>query len=92
MVFYFWLIYGGLALWLIVGVWRLRKRHVTVGPAMSASMTELLDDRRRAAIEIVLEERAAERDEEHADDLPLQPDLQTPTGDRASAGVRERPR
>jgi hypothetical protein len=73
MALYFWLVYLGLMAWLIVGVWRLRKRRMTVGPAMAASMTELLDDRRRAAIEIVLEERAAERDEEHVDDAPNSP-------------------
>ena len=56
-----------LLVWLIVGAWRLRKRSVTIGPAAGASMNDLLDDQRRAAIEIILEERAAERDPEDRD-------------------------
>jgi hypothetical protein len=55
------------ALFLIIGAWRLRSRSVTVGPAAGAMMTELLDDRRRAAIEIILEERTGERDVEDRD-------------------------
>jgi len=58
-------------LWLVVGVWRLRGRRVSVGPAAGAMMHEMLNDRRRAAIEIVLEERAGHRDPEDRDgDLP----------------------
>jgi hypothetical protein len=56
-----------LLVWLMVGAWRLRKRRVSVGPAAAAAMHDLLDDQRRAAIEIILEERAAERDPEHRD-------------------------
>ena len=55
------------ALFLVIGAWRLRRRSVTVGPAAGAMMTELLDDRRRAAIEIILEERTAEKDVEDRD-------------------------
>jgi len=68
----FWL----LLLWLAIGAWRLRRRRVGIGPAAAAMMTELLDDHRRAAIEIILEERASERDPEDRDgNLP---DLQKP--------------
>ena len=56
-----------LLLWLVVGAWRLRKRRVTIGPAAAATMNDLLDDQRRAAIEIVLEERAAAHDPEDRD-------------------------
>jgi hypothetical protein len=56
-----------LLVWLIAGAWRLRKRRVTIGPAAGAAMHELLDNQRRAAIEIILEERAAERDAEDRD-------------------------
>ena len=56
-----------LLVWLMVGAWRLRKRRVSVGPAAAAAMNDLLDDQRRAAIEIILEERAAERDPEDRD-------------------------
>jgi len=56
-----------LLVWLMVGAWRLRKRRVSLGPAAAAAMNDLLDDQRRAAIEIILEERAAERDPEDRD-------------------------
>jgi len=52
---------------LIIGAWRLRRRRVTLGPAAAATMHELLNDDRRAAVEIILEERAAERDPEDRD-------------------------
>jgi hypothetical protein len=67
-----------LLLWLVIGAWRLRKRRVTLGPAAAATMTELMDDQRRAAVEIILEERTGERDPEDRDgNLP---DLAGPTG------------
>jgi hypothetical protein len=56
-----------LMLWLVIGAWRLRRRRVTIGPAAAAMMHELLNDDRRAAIEIILEERAGERDPEDRD-------------------------
>jgi len=40
---------------------------VTLGPAAAASMHDLLNDDRCAAIEIMLEERAAARDPEDRD-------------------------
>lgn len=63
----FWL----LMLWLVVGVWRVSRKRSRPGPAMSASMEMLFDDRRRAAVEVILEERTGERDPEDKDgDLP----------------------
>ena len=56
-----------LIVWLVVGAWRLRRRRVTLGPAAAAAMHEILSDDKRAAIEIILEERAAARDPEHRD-------------------------
>ena len=65
-----------LVVWLLVGAWRLRRRRVTLGPAAAGTMDELLDDQRKAAIEIILEERAGARDPEHRDgNLP---DLENP--------------
>ena len=69
------------AVWLliivmVVGVWRIRRKKLVVGPAAMGSMDELLDDRRRAAIEIIIEERTGERDPEDRDgNLP---DLESP--------------
>ena len=50
--------------------WRLISRRVTIGPAAGAAMTELMDDKRRAALEVILEERAAEKDPEDKDGPP----------------------
>ena len=56
-----------LIVWLVVGAWRLRKRRVTLGPAAAASMHEILSHDRRAAVQIILEERTGERDPEDRD-------------------------
>ena len=57
--------------WLAIGAWRLRRRRVTLGPAAGAMVATLADDQRRAAIEIIIEERTGERDPEDRDgDLP----------------------
>ena len=69
---------GLLMLWLLVGAWRLRRKRVTMGAAAGAMMTEMLSKDRRAAIEIILEERTGERDPEDRDgNLP---DLERPKG------------
>ncbi len=52
---------------LVVGAWRLRRKHVTPGPAAAAMMHEILSDDRRAAIEIIIGERTGERDPEDRD-------------------------
>lgn len=57
--------------WLVVGAWRLRKRRSTPGAAAAAAMYEMLNEDRRAAVEIVLEERAAWRDPEDKDGNPI---------------------
>jgi hypothetical protein len=64
---YFVVIVWVLIIWMLVGAWRLRKRRVTLGPAAGASMTALMDDQRRAALEIILEERTGEKDPEDKD-------------------------
>jgi hypothetical protein len=57
--------------WMIFGVWRITRKRGAVGPAMGSSMAMLMDDNRRAAIEIIVEERTGERDPEDRDgDLP----------------------
>jgi hypothetical protein len=56
-----------LILWLAIGSWRLRRRSVTPGPAAAAAMHEILNDERRAAVEIILEERAEAQDPETRD-------------------------
>jgi hypothetical protein len=85
---YFGLSIGFLILWLAFGAWRLRRKGVRPGPAAGAMMDGLMDDQRRAAIEIILEERTGERDPEDRDgNLP---DLADPTraGGRVDRGRR----
>lgn len=57
---------------LFLAAWRTRRqRRVSVGPGAAGAFYDLLDRDRRAAVEIIVEERAAHRDPEDADgDLP----------------------
>jgi hypothetical protein len=81
---YFTLVILLLVLWLVVGAWRLRRRRVTIGPGAAAMMHEMLSEDRRAAIEVILEERTGERDPEDRDgNLP---DLEAPA--RGPSGPR----
>jgi hypothetical protein len=58
-----------LFLWLAFSAWRVRRRgrggHI--GPAAGAMLEDILDDQRRAAVEIIVEERASYRDPEDRD-------------------------
>jgi hypothetical protein len=56
-----------MAIWLLISAWRLRKKRVSPGPAAAAMMHEMLNNDRRAAVEIILEERAAAHDPEDRD-------------------------
>ena len=49
---------------------RLIRRRKHYGPAMAGTIQDLLNDDRRAAVEIILEERTGARDPETADDKP----------------------
>jgi len=79
---YFTGIVGLMLIWLVIGAWRLRRRRSMPGPAAAAMMNEMLTNDRRAAIQIVLEERAAERDSEDRDgnlpDLAKSPRSRSP--------------
>ncbi len=54
---------------LVVAAWRLRSRRSSPGPAAGATMHEMLNNDRRAALEIVLEKRAEKQDPEDRDDI-----------------------
>ena len=56
-------------LWLAFSAWRVRRRGRggSVGPAAGAMLDKILDDQRRAAVEIIVEERAGYRDPEDRD-------------------------
>jgi hypothetical protein len=67
---YVYTAYWALVIWLIVGVWRLTRRRgqrVTPGTALLSSMALLFDDNRKAAVEVIVEERTGERDPEDRD-------------------------
>ena len=49
--------------------WRLRQRKGHIGAAAVGSVYEMLNDEKRSAIEIIVEDTAAERDPERADDV-----------------------
>jgi hypothetical protein len=57
----------GLVLWMVVGIWRIRTKRASPGSALTSSMEMLFDDNRRAAIEVIVEERTGERDPEDKD-------------------------
>jgi hypothetical protein len=62
---------AGLFILLIVGAWRLRKRRAVPGPAAAGALHEMLNTDQRAAVEVIVERRAAARDREDRDgDLP----------------------
>ena len=44
------------------------RRHGSVGPAAAGAFYELLNEDKRNAIEVVVEDKAAYRESEHADD------------------------
>jgi hypothetical protein len=62
---------------IIVGLtWRLIRRRKRYGPALTGTMHDLLNEDRRKAIELILEEKAEARDPEDRDgNLP---DLESP--------------
>ena len=56
--------------------WRLMRRRKRYGPALTGTVHDLLNEDRRKAIELILEERAEARDPEDRDgNLP---DLESP--------------
>jgi len=53
--------------YLLLSVWRLRRKRSVPGPAAAGMMNEILNDERRAAIEIIVEEKTGYRDPEDRD-------------------------
>lgn len=56
--------------YLAFSVWRLRKKRSLPGPSAAGMMHEVLNDERRAAIEIIVEEKTGYRDPEDRDGSP----------------------
>ncbi len=49
-------------------LYRLKTRRAHVGSAAAGTVYDMLNEEKRNAVEIIVEDKAAERDEEHADD------------------------
>ncbi|MEO8680651.1 MAG: hypothetical protein ABI665_16485 [Vicinamibacterales bacterium] len=59
-----------LVMMLLAGLvlYRLKARRGHVGAAASGTVYDWLNEEKRNAVEVIVEDKAAERDEEHADD------------------------
>ena len=70
-------IYGVTWLFILVAAtWRLKRRRLGLGSAATGSLEQMLNEDRRNAVEIIIEQRAEARDPEDADgNLP---DLESP--------------
>jgi hypothetical protein len=53
--------------YLVFSAWRLRRKRSMPGPAAAGMMYEILNDERRAAVEIIVEEKTGYRDPEDRD-------------------------
>ena len=61
---------------LVLLAWRHRRRRIYLGPGAIGTLDQLLNDERRKAVEVIVEQRAEERDPESIDgNLP---DLEAP--------------
>jgi len=69
-------IYGIFFLLLAVIGWRLRQRRGRIGPAAVGSLYDMLNEDRRNAVELIVEEKTGERDPERArdDTAPARPE------------------
>ena len=63
---------GGFVAAFVFAVFRKRRRGrvLTPGAAAAGSIYDLLNEDKRNAIQVIVEDRAAARDPEHADDKP----------------------
>ena len=62
----------------IAAAWRMRRRRKDIGSGAAGTVYGMLNEDKRKAIEVIVEERAGARDPEHADgNLP---ELEDPQG------------
>ena len=65
---------GGALIWVVmmalagVAFYRAKTRRRHIGSGAAGTIYDMLNEEKRNAIEVIVEDRAAERDEEHADD------------------------
>lgn len=75
--------FAGAAIWLVMialggfAVYRVRTRRSHIGSAAAGTIYDIVQDEKRKAIEIVVADKAAAHDFEHADDNPR--DAHSPT-------------
>jgi len=62
-------VFGFFVILFVVGglLWRLRRRRGSIGAAATGSLYDMLNEDRRNAVEIIIEERAEARDPEDKD-------------------------
>ena len=65
---------GGALIWVVMmalagfAFYRAKTRRRHIGSGAAGTIYDMLNEEKRNAIEVIVEDRAAERDEEHADD------------------------
>ena len=65
---------GGALIWVVMmalagfAFYRAKTRRRHIGSGAAGTVYDMLNEEKRNAIEVIVEDRAAERDEEHADD------------------------
>ena len=68
-------------LFLFTQTWRLRRGRVTIGPGAIGTMDHILNEDRRNAVEIIIEEKTGYHDPEDADgNVPEFEDPRVPRG------------
>ena len=65
---------GGLVIWIVMlalggfAFYRAKTRRRHIGSGAAGTIYDMLNEEKRNAIEVIVEDKAAERDFEHADD------------------------
>jgi hypothetical protein len=65
-------VFGLLAIGIAVVGWRTRHRRARPGPGATGAVYDLLNQDKRRAIEMIVEQRAEACDPETADDIPAE--------------------
>jgi hypothetical protein len=83
---------GGALIWVVMmalagfAFYRAKTRRRHIGSGAAGTIYDMLNEEKRNAIEVIVEDRAAERDEEHADDDVDPPSLKLRRASRTEKG------
>lgn len=83
---------GGGLIWVVMmalagfAFYRAKTRRRHIGSGAAGTIYDMLNEEKRNAIEVIVEDRAAERDEEHADDDVDPPSLKLRRASRTEKG------